>query len=292
MTYVQTLIDGIMIGGIYAIIGLGLSIAYGVMSVINWAHGEHLMLGMYIAYLCVTCLGLDPYLTIPITAVILGAFGYLQQTLFYNGILRRATSKAGEYILLFTAGLGVAMTGIVNMINSRTLAVKTVYTGKTIEAFKRFGLYISVPKAIAFVIAIVITLILYYIMQKTEIGRSIRAVAADRVTAQIMGIRSNFIFCLAFAISTALVGIAGSLMIPYYSVSPYVGNSFTFKAFMIVVLGGKGNVLGAIFGGVLIGLIEKIGGMIFGEAIAQILIFVLFIVILLVKPEGLLARKK
>ena len=151
---------------------------------------------------------------------------------------------------------------------------------------------ISKPKTISFVLAIICCVGLYYLIMKTEMGRSLRATAQDRSTAQLMGINANQVYCLCFAISLAMVGLSAALLTPFYSVSPYVGASFCFKSFIIVALGGRGNIPGAMVAGVLVGIIEKFGGVLVGDKIAQIIIYVLFIVILLVLPNGLMIRKK
>jgi branched-chain amino acid transport system permease protein len=158
--------------------------------------------------------------------------------------------------------------------------------------FELGDIMVSKPKTISFVLAVICCVGLYYFIQKSETGRSLRATAQDRNTAQLMGINSNQVYCICFAISLALVGLAAALLTPFYSVSPYVGASFTFKSFIIVALGGKGNIPGAMVAGVVIGIIEKFGGVLVGDNLAQIIIYVLFIVILLVLPDGLMAARK
>ena len=286
--YIQTLIDGVLIGGVYAIIGLGLSLAYGVMGVVNWAHGANLMMSLYMAYY-LTKAGMDPYLTIPICVLAMAALGFVLQKFIFNPMLRAGPNGAIN-ILLLTAGLDMAASAAANMIFSgETFFAQTAYTGKTL---KFLGLYISIPKLISFTIALVVAIALYFIIQRTEMGRAIRATSFDRTTSQIMGINSELVFCTAFAISLGLVGLSGSLLTPFYSVYPYVGAVFSFKSFIIVVVGGKGNIAGAIIGGIAIGIIERMGSLIWSESVAQIFTFLMFIIILLVKPDGLLSKRK
>jgi branched-chain amino acid transport system permease protein len=283
----QALIDGILIGGVYAAIGIGLSLAYGVMGVVNWAHGEMLMVSLYISYYLTRFAGFDPYLTILINFVVLGTVGFLMQKFIFNKLVNRG-GKAWMNILLFTAGLGLALQALASIFfGAEVKSVITRYAGML-----RIGdVLVSVPKLISFTIAIAATALLFFFIQRSETGRAIRATAQDRNTAQLMGINSNYVFCVSFALSLALVGISGSLLIPFYSVYPYIGSTFTFKSFIIVALGGRGNIPGALIGGLLVGMIEKLGGVFFNDNIAQILIFVLFIVILLVRPNGLLSKK-
>jgi branched-chain amino acid transport system permease protein len=158
--------------------------------------------------------------------------------------------------------------------------------------FSLGDIMVSKPKTISFLVAIACCAALYYFIMKSEMGRALRATSQDRSTAQLMGINANQVYCICFAISLALVGLAAALLTPFYSVSPYVGASFCFKSFIIVALGGKGNIPGALVAGLVVGIIEKIGGLLWGDSIAQIIILVLFIVILLVMPDGLMVRKK
>lgn len=284
----QAVIDGFLIGGVYATIGLGLSLAYGVMGVVNWAHGETLMVSMFISFLLVKYAGFDPYLTGFVTIAVTGLLGYFLQKTVFNRLLSRG-KNAWRDILLFTAGLGLAFTSIFNMIfGAEVKSVTTRYSGM----LKLGEMMISKPKLISFALALLFCIILYIFIQRTDMGRSLRATAQDRNTAQLMGINANRVYCLCFAISLALVGVSGALLTPFYSVSPYVGATFSFKSFIIVALGGKGNIPGTMVAGLLIGIVEKIGGVFMGDNIAQILIFLLFIVILLVKPDGLLVRRK
>ncbi len=286
--YIQTLIDGILIGGVYSVVGLGLSLAYGVMGIVNWSHGANLMMSLYLAYY-LTKAGMDPYLTIPICVIFMAALGFVMQKFIFNKMLKAGPGGATN-ILLLTAGFDMALCAAANMIFSgETFFAKTAYSGKMLQVL---GLYISVPKLISFVIATAVAIALYFVIQHTEMGRAIRATSQDRTTAQIMGINAEVIFCVAFAISLGLVGLSGSLLTPFYSVYPYVGAVFMFKSFIIVVVGGKGNIAGAVIGGLAIGIIERMGSLLWSESVAQIFTFLVFIIILLVKPDGLLSKKK
>ena len=166
--------------------------------------------------------------------------------------------------------------------------MNTKYTSTTI---KLGSIIISKPKLISFVIAMIVTLILYIIIQRTEFGRALRATAQNRQVAQLMGINHKMIYALAFGIGLAITGLSGSLLVPNASVYPTVGNTYSNKCFIIVVLGGKGSIPGCLIGGILIGLIEKFGALFWTEAYAQVVVFALFILTLLFRPSGLMGKE-
>jgi len=287
--FLQTLTDGILVGGVYATIAIGLSLAFGVMRIINWAHGEFLMVAMYIAFMFVLNTGMDPYLTILLTGPILFVVGYLIQKFLFNKMLEKDKSREPLMVLLFTSGLGIFLSNMATVIfGSNLMASPTKYTSQTI---KSGALIISIPRLISFVIAMALSVILYIFIQRSEFGRALRATAQNRSVAQLMGINHKAVYCLAFAIGLALVGVSGSLLVPNSSVSPTTGGMYGTKCFMIVVLGGKGSIPGAMLGGLLVGLIEKFGSILWTDAYAQLLVFVLFIIMLLFKPAGLLGRE-
>lgn len=287
--YLQSIIDGLLIGGVYATIAVGLSLAFGVMRIINWAQGELLMISMFIAYAIFTHLGLDPYLVMALTAVIMFGVGYLLQKTVISNILARESAREPVSVLLFTSGLGMFLSnGVLALVGSNPFSVITKYSGKMIILG---NIFISLPKLISFLIALVVTVALYIFLQRSEMGRAIRATAQNRQVATLMGINQKKIYCVAFGLSIALVGVAGGLLMPYYTVSYSIGTTFSFKAFVIVVLGGKGSVLGALIGGLLVGLIEKLGGLLWTDTYAQMAVFIVFVLVLLFKPNGLLGDK-
>lgn len=286
--YIQAIIDGILVGGVYAAIGLGLSIAYGVMGVVNWAHGEVLMVSLFISIYLTQLAGFDPYVTALVNIVVMGAVGYILQKFVFNKLLNRG-GKAWRDMMLFTAGFSMFLQALFNLIfGAEVKSVTTKYSGM----FSIGDIMVSKPKTISFVIAVICCVALYIFIRKSETGRSLRATSQDRQTAQLMGINANRVFCLCFAIGLGMVGLSGALLTPFYQVTPYVGAAFSFKSFIIVAMGGKGNIPGAMVAGIVMGLIEKLGACVFDDKIAQIFVFVLFIAILLFKPEGIMVRKK
>lgn len=287
--YIQALIDGLLIGGVYATIAVGLSLAFGVMRIINWAQGELLMVSMYLSYYILNWLGLDPYLVMFITFLLMFGFGYLLQATVITNLLKRETAREPLSVLLFTAGLGIFLTNVMLSIAGATpLTATTPYSGRVLEVGE---IFISVPKLISFIIAFISTLALFIVLKYTEIGRAIRATSQNRNVATLMGINQKRIYNLAFGISIGLVGLSGALLVPFYSISTTVGATFSFKAFIIVVLGGKGSVLGALCGGLLVGITEKLGGVLWSDTYAQMLVFFIFIIVLLFRPNGLLGEK-
>lgn len=289
MIIIQSLIDGILLGGVYATVAVGLSLAFGVMKILNWAHGELLMVSMFISYLLIKTFSIDPYLTLFINVIIMFAVGYLLQQNIFTPLLNKEKNKDTMGVLIITSGIGMILVNVFTMLfGSNAMAVTTQYSGKTVWLG---DLVFSIPRTISFVIAIAATIALYIILQKTELGRALRATAQNREVAKLMGINTNVAYNIAFGISLALVGIAAALLIPNFSVYPKVGSVFSLKAMVIVVMGGRGNVIGCLVGGLMIGVIERLGAVLWTESYALMLIFAMFIIILLVKPQGIFGKR-
>ncbi len=287
--FIQALITGLLMGGVYSTIAVGLSLAFGVMRIINWAHGELLMVSMYISYLIIGVTGWDPYLVSIVTAIIMFGFGYLFQGTALNKLLDREESREPLSVLLFTAGLGMVLSNLALIIfGANPILVNTVYQGKT---FDIGDIIISVPRFISFIIAITATIVLYLFLQRTETGRAIRATSQNRNAAKLMGVNQKKIYNLAFGIGIALVGLSGGLLVPFFSIYPLVGQTFSNRSFIIVVLGGKGSISGALVGGLIVGVIEQLAGQLLTDAYAQAIVFVLFVIVLLFKPSGLFGRE-
>lgn len=287
--YTQAIIDGLLLGGLYAAIAVGLSLAFGVMRMVNWAHGEFLMVSMYLASICITSLGMNPYLTILITGPVMFLVGYSLQKGVLNRIIQKDNTREPRRVLLFTAGLGMVLSNGVTMIfSSDTQVAATKYSN---ASFNIGEFFFTVPRLVAFIIAITCTVALYIFLQKSETGRALRATSQNRSAAKLMGINEERIYAIAFGIGLALVGISASALIPFFPYSPSLGLTFGFKSFVIVVLGGKGSVPGALLGGLLVGVIEKVGGIFTTDSYAQALLFLLFVIILLLRPTGLLGKE-
>jgi branched-chain amino acid transport system permease protein len=284
--FVQALISGILIGGVYALIGIGLTIIFGVMRVINFAHGELLMIGMYITFYIFTLLHIDPFLSIVITIPLMFLYGALLQKVFINRVLGALPQNQ----ILLTIGLGLIMSNSVML--AFTSDYKILTTRYSSSSVKIVGISISSPLVISFAITAAITAALYWFLLKTDTGQAIRATAQDREAARLMGINVGQMSIIAFGLGSALAGTAGALISPTYYIFPQVGSVFTLKAFVITVLGGMGSVIGATLGGVLIGVAESIGGLYFGSGWKDVVVFVLFLLVLLFKPAGLLGKSR
>lgn len=286
---IQSVIDGLLIGGVYATIAVGLSLAFGVMRIINWAQGELLMISMYISYFMFNWLGVDPYLIMFFTTAIMFAVGFFLQKSILSNMLARETAVEPITVLLFTAGLGMVLSnGVLAFIGPQYLSAMTLYTAKSMKVL---GMYISIPKAISFVIALVCNLGLYFFLQKSETGRAIRATSQNRHVASLMGVNMKQIYNIAFGIAIAMVGLSGALLLPYSTLNPDIGIIYSFKCFVIVILGGMGNIMGALLGGLLVGVIERLGTLFFSDSVAQTAVFVVFMLVLLFRPYGLLGKK-
>ena len=282
----QSVISGILVGGVYALIGIGLTMIFGVMRVINFAHGDLLMLGMYVTWLVFTKLGWDPYLSILITAPLLFLWGAFLQKVVINRVLDALPQNQ----ILLTIGLGLVMS------NTAMLAFTSDYriltTRYSSSSFDLGGISVSEPLLYSFLITVAITGALYWFLLRTDTGQAIRATAQDREAAQLMGINVRRMSVLAFGIGAALAGTAGALISPTYYIFPQVGGAFTLKAFVIVVLGGMGSVVGATLGGIIIGVTESVAAVYVASGLKELVVFVLFLALLLFKPAGLLGKTR
>jgi branched-chain amino acid transport system permease protein len=282
--FIQSLISGILVGGVYALIGIGLTIIFGVMRVINFAHGDLLMLGMYATFYLFTVGKVDPFVSILITIPIMFILGGLLQKFLINKILGALPQNQ----ILLTIGLGLVMSN--SMMLAFTSDYKILTTTYSSSSFNVLGISVSTPLAISFSITVAITLALYWFLLKTDTGQAIRATAQDREAAQLMGINVKRMSIIAFGLGAALAGTAGALISPTYYIFPQVGSAFTLKAFVITVLGGMGSIVGATLGGVLIGVAESVGGVYLGSGWKEVIVFVLFLLVLLFKPSGLFGK--
>ncbi len=284
--FVQSMLSGILVGGVYALIGIGLTMIFGVMRVTNFAHGELLMLGMYLTWLAFTFLHLDPFLSIVLVGPAMFMWGALLQKVFINRVLGALPQNQ----ILLTIGLGLIMSNSVMLLFTSDYRILT--TTYSSASYRLAGISISEPLLYAFVITVAITVALYWFLLKTDTGQAIRATAQDREAAQLMGINVRRMSVLAFGIGSALAGVAGALISPTYYIFPQVGSAFTLKAFVIVVLGGMGSVVGATLGGIIVGVTESLAAVYVASGLKELVVFVLFLALLLFKPSGLLGKTR
>ncbi len=275
-----SVLNGITTGAVYALIALGLTLIYGVLHIINFAHGASLMVALYGVYFLKEKLGIDPYLALPIMVPSMFALGYMLQ----RGVINRASHGKDENILLVTLGLSIILENLALLFfKSDTRNIETAYTLTTVSIGPAM---ISLPKLVSFVGALVVSAVLLAVMRYTDLGRAIRAVAKEKHGARLMGIDVDHVYAMCFGIGLACLGAAACFLLPAYYVNPLVGSGFVLVAFTIVVLGGMGSFVGALVGGLLIGVVESIGGLYLGESLGQVGIFAIFIAVLLFRPQG------
>jgi branched-chain amino acid transport system permease protein len=279
------LVNGMMFGAIYALVALGLTLIYGVLHIINFAHGAMLMLALYAAFFLFRLAGVDPYLSLVIVIPGSFIFGY---TIFRWGIGKLAHGK-DQNILLITLGLAIIFEN--SALFFFTADQQNIDVPYANELLDLGFVFIALPKVISFFASLAICLLLWAVMSNTDMGKAIRAVAKERQGARLVGINVEHIFAVSYGIGIACLGAAGCLLLPSFYVDPFTGNVFVIIAFTIVVLGGMGSFVGALVGGFIIGIIESVGGLFLGESLGQIGISLIFILILLFRPTGLFGSK-
>ncbi len=280
-------INGILMGAIYGLTALGLTLIFGVLKVINFAHGSLLMVGMYAAYWAVALSGLHPYLTLILVVPVMFLFGYYLQDIVIKPIFK-AERDVREPITVI-----IVTTGVWYILDNLTLLIfgpqyrniqDNPLRGKMLEIG---DMLISVPKLWGFLTAIITAAAVSWFLKKTRLGLAIRATSLDRDAASLMGIKQYKVYNIAFGIGTATAGIAAVTLIPFYNVFPTVGVLFDIKGFIIVVLGGLGSIGGAILGGMIIGVIESVGPQFMAATWTEGIVYGLFLLVLFVKPSGL-----
>jgi branched-chain amino acid transport system permease protein len=286
--FTQTVTSGILLGGLYALIALGMTLIFGVLRIINLAHGEFLMVGMYVCYILFKHWGVDPYLSLVVSVPLLFLIGVVIQRYLLMPLIK--AKAPGENQILMTAGIGLVMTNAALLIFSPNyFTVLTSYSNATANIGK---ISVSLPLLWDFLISFGITGMLYLFIMKTDTGCSIRAVAQNIDSARLMGINIDKIMIITFGVGAALVGAAGTLLMPIFYVFPAIGELFTLKAFIVTVLGGMGSALGALVGGVTLGVVEQIGAAYISMALKDALGFVIFVLVLIFRPSGLVGKSR
>jgi branched-chain amino acid transport system permease protein len=280
-TFVQSMVSGLLTGSLYAMIGVGLTVIFGVMRIINMAHGEMVMLGMYGSFLALTFLKIDPFLSILLWVPI----AFLIGILIYRFLLKNIVPAGELNTLLYTAGLSLFIANLVLLIG--TGDYRTIKLKYAIMPLRPFGIAVPIPLAIAFGMAILITIGLYWFLVRTDTGRAIRATSQEPEAAALMGVNVDRMAIITFALGTALACGAGVLLAPSLYLYPTVGEILVAKCFVIVVLGGLGSVPGAIAGGLLLGVVESLGAVYISVPYKDAIGFVIFLLVLLFRPSGL-----
>jgi branched-chain amino acid transport system permease protein len=281
----QGIINGILLGGIFVLMSVGLNLIFGVSRVINFAHGDFLMLGLYSAYWLFTLYGLNPYLSAPLIIVLLFCIGFIIHWFLINPILERPELAQ----VLMTVGLSIIFqNGALVAWSADYRAIIGGIVGVSIPLIG--GLLLPLTRVIAMIIGFGSSILFYIFLKKTRLGMIIRAVAQDRVAASLMGVDVEKIDRICFGLGIAFTGLAATALSPIYSVHPFVGIPFTILSFIVVILGGLGNFLGAFLGGIIIGTLNAVIGLMWNPQLAMAVAFLIFILILFVKPRGLFAR--
>jgi branched-chain amino acid transport system permease protein len=291
----QGLIDGLLTGGVYAMIGAGMSLIFGVMRVVNFGHGDFVILGMYAAFASNQYLKLDPYVSLLLVLPLAFAFGYL----LHRTILSKLLGANDQTTKLATLGLGLIVTNLI-LLQFGT-EPKTVYTEYATNAWRLplFGLDLRISEVRFFAVLITTIMILglNVVLYRTELGRAIRATAQNRIGAELQGVNTKNVYAIVYGMGVLLAAAAGILLLPLLSATPTLGSVFTNKSFVVTILGGLGSLPGAIGGGLILGVVESLGSSLFplmnshfGANYRDAYGLIIFLVVLLVRPEGLFGR--
>jgi branched-chain amino acid transport system permease protein len=279
----QTIVTGVLKGGLYALIGIGMTLIMGVMGIVNLAHGQLMMVAMYITFSLHLAFGMDPYVSLVITMPALFLLGAVIQRRLLNPLLKQ-DSLLPENQVLMTVGIGMVLTEVMRLIY--TSDYKSLSTSYANRALRLGKISFNLPLTIDFVIAVALTGLLFFFLLRTDLGRSIRATAQDREAALLMGIDAERITIITYGLGAGLVAAAGTLLMPLYYLFPDIGGPFTRKAFIICILGGLGSTVGAILGGITLGLAEAFGATYLGMRYEELVGMVIFLAVLLFLPGG------
>ncbi len=291
--FFQLVISGILLGGIYALASIGLTLIFGVMKIVNFAHGEYLMVAMYLTFWTYSLLKLDPY----VATMVIGPMMFVLGWLTYRFLIRPTIGKPHLTQIFVTVGLSTVIQNLALMLWSadfRTISLGYTRSPLILGPFPSLGLeelIITPGRLIAFVLGLGLSLAFYLFLKRSYTGKVIRAASQDRSTALLMGINIDRVFTLTFAIGILLVGVAGALMMPIYTAHPFVGFEFALIMFVVVVLGGMGSIAGAVIAGLFIGLVEVFSSFVLGPESKQAVYFLVFIAVLVIKPSGLFGQK-
>lgn len=282
----QYVVTGLLLGGVYALVSLGLTLIFGVLGIVNFAQGAMLTMAMYLVYFMQSAWGINLYVAVALTIPLMFGFGWLVQTILLN----RLTSDAGhERPLLVTLGLSLLLVNALLMIfGGRPLGVESPVSGSV----QVLGAIADIPRVIAFLGAVAVAVALSVILKKSSLGLAIRAVASNDTGAALVGVNVRRIYAMTFGLGAASVAVAGGLMTPFTSLVPSSGEQFTTLAFVIVVLGGLGSIPGALIGGLFIGMLQTVGSLYLPGSGSLLLVFGMFVLILFLRPQGLFGAKQ
>jgi branched-chain amino acid transport system permease protein len=280
----QVVISGILGGALYAMVALGLALIFGVMRVINIAHGPFLMLGAYATYFLHSALGLNPYLTLPASMLVLFLLGVvIQRTLVFRVVDAPELSS-----LLLTFGISIALVNLAQLSFTSDLRAVEYLTGSWVLG----GLAFAKSRTVAFLFAAAITALAFVFLQRTRLGKAIRATSQSREVAMVCGVDVERIHLITFGLAAALAAAGGTLISVIVAIQPEMGQVWTFKSFLVIVLGGAGNYPGALLGGMILGLVEQLASLFLTAQLSEAIAYVLLVLVLLVRPTGLLGGRQ
>ncbi len=283
-SFLQNLSGGLLIGGIYALMGVGLALIFGVMRIINFAHGEFVAVGMYAAIFMFQVYGLDPYVSMLIAL----PAGFLLGVILERLVLSRLVDIPGDSTLLATLGLGLVLSNALFLIFGAEPA--SIYLAYATTSYTIAGVRLPIAQLMAAGVTLTVMVILYFFLNRTEIGRAIRATAQNRIGAEIVGVNTHRIHSLVFGLGVVLAMAAGMVLSPLLFAIPSIGHTYTLKAFVVIVLGGMGSIPGAIAGGLVLGVVEFLGASYFSSGYRDAYGLVAFLLVLLFRSQGLFGR--
>lgn len=285
-TFLQILLNGLMLGGLFAIVAIGLTLIFGIVKVVNFAHGEFLMAGMFATWMITTSLGLHPYAAVIVVVPALFILGALTQRLLIQPLM----AADDDHVQIFaTVGLSTAMINLALLIFGADIANTPNFGLRT--PIEIGPLRILTGQIYIFIAAIALVVALEMFLKNSQTGRAIRAVAQHRSAAELMGVNVSRIYILSFGLGAACVGLAAVLIAPLYPTSSTIGTYFVLTAFVVVVLGGLGSIPGAFFGALIIGVIDSMSGYYIGSDLREAVVFSIFLIILILRPSGLFGKK-
>jgi Branched-chain amino acid ABC-type transport system, permease components len=288
-TFMQTLMYGVFAGGIYGVAAMGLALVFGVLKLLNIAHGELVMIGGYVGFWAFTALGLDPFVSLIIVVPALFLLGLLLERTVYRTITRLTGEERIKNSLLVSFGLTLVLQNLVQWaFTGDERSIQVSYAG---DGFNIYGVLLPYTRVATLVIVLAVTLGLHYFLHKTYPGKAILATAEDYESAELAGININRVYMLTFALGAALAGVAGELVTLTYSLSPSIGMVWTLKALIVIVLAGTGSILGALPAGILLGVVEALSGVFIASTYREVVGLVIFLVVLLLRPQGLFSRE-
>ncbi len=285
--FLQAIVSGILVGGVLGLVSMGLSLVFGVVRIINFAHGELVMLSMYGTFLLYTGMTIPPPFSILIVAPLLFGFGVL----LYRGLFEPVVIGSTELLpqLSLTVGISFALQTIAQWVFSPTQ--RSIQMSWTTTYYDVGEVFINQAQLIAFLVSLAVSLLLWLFLARTDLGRAMRAIVDDREVAQMMGINSRRIYAIAVGTSAALAAVGGNILMTYYPTFPHVGLQFLPLAFVAVVMGGMGNVLGAFLGGIIVGIVQQVTGVYVAFQLQNAGLLLVFIAVLLLRPSGLFGKE-